>query len=197
MEDVDRERIGSKRGDGPGSLADRTLRVNAGRDTGRQGERRRPGHGLPGADPGDDRDRETAGRRLDGRKAPSISVNLQISGWTRGGDLGSGDIGLIMAAADPGGDEGEGGFRDQAVVGGLERNVRQCLRDFGIPLELSTTVWTSGPGPRFVGRGRTGRRDLRRSPGRSGTFPATPCFFPSGLIPENELSREPASSFHP
>lgn len=55
--------------------------------------------------------------------------------------LGSGDIGLIMARRLT-----LEGIEVQAVLerlpfpGGLERNVAQCLDDFGIPLLLSTTV---------------------------------------------------------
>ncbi|MBM7558670.1 NAD(P)/FAD-dependent oxidoreductase [Marinitoga litoralis] len=55
--------------------------------------------------------------------------------------LGSGDIGLIMARRLT-----LEGIKVEAVLeimpypGGLERNVQQCLKDFGIPLYLSHTV---------------------------------------------------------
>src|SRR5512143_1323639 len=55
--------------------------------------------------------------------------------------LGSGDIGLIMARRLLFEGLGvKGVFEIQAWPGGLERNVRQCLTDFGIPLELGSTV---------------------------------------------------------
>jgi len=55
--------------------------------------------------------------------------------------LGSGDIGLIMARRLT--FEGmavKGVFEIMPWAGGLERNVRQCLNDFSISLELSTTI---------------------------------------------------------
>lgn len=64
--------------------------------------------------------------------------------------LGSGDIGLIMARRLT----LEGATvlcvaEARPVPGGLERNVSQCLYDFGIPLYLSTTV-TQIFGPKRV-----------------------------------------------
>lgn len=55
--------------------------------------------------------------------------------------LGSGDIGLIMARRFTlEGARVEGVFEIMPHPGGLNRNVAQCLTDFKIPLELSTTV---------------------------------------------------------
>lgn len=55
--------------------------------------------------------------------------------------VGSGDIGLIMARRlHLEGIEVKGVVEIMPYPGGLERNVQQCLRDYGIPLYLSHTV---------------------------------------------------------
>lgn len=55
--------------------------------------------------------------------------------------LGSGDIGLIMARRlTLEGVEVAAVVERQPHIGGLERNRISCLEDFGIPLQLSTTV---------------------------------------------------------
>ena len=55
--------------------------------------------------------------------------------------LGSGDIGLIMARRlTLEGVEVVGVFELMPYANGLNRNIVQCLRDFDIPLHLSTTV---------------------------------------------------------
>jgi thioredoxin reductase len=105
--------------------------------------------------------------------------------------LGSGDVGLIMARRLT-----FEGMKVRAVfellpwAGGLERNVRQCLLDFGIPLELSTTVVEVCGRDRVSGvvvaRVDEGLRPI------AGTERAVPCdtlLLSVGLIPENELSR--------
>lgn len=69
-----------------------------------------------------------------------VNLDNRLPG-TRALILGSGDIGLIMARRLT-----LEGIEVQAVLerlpfpGGLERNVAQCLDDFAIPLQLSTTV---------------------------------------------------------
>lgn len=69
-----------------------------------------------------------------------VNLDNRLPG-TRALVLGSGDIGLIMARRLT-----LEGIEVQAVLerlpfaGGLERNVVQCLDDYGIPLQLSTTV---------------------------------------------------------
>ena len=103
--------------------------------------------------------------------------------------LGSGDIGLIMARRlTLEGMDVKGVFEILPWVGGLERNVRQCLKDFSIPLEISTTV------VEIRGRDRVssvvvGRVDgaLARWPGRSGKSPAIPCSFRSGSFPKTNF----------
>lgn len=55
--------------------------------------------------------------------------------------LGSGDIGLIMARRlTLEGAEVIGVFEAKSTPSGLQRNIRQCLDDFGIPLHLGSTV---------------------------------------------------------
>lgn len=55
--------------------------------------------------------------------------------------LGSGDVGLIMARRfAQEGAEVKGVFEIMPYPGGLQRNVVQCLEDYGIPLYLGTTV---------------------------------------------------------
>lgn len=105
--------------------------------------------------------------------------------------LGSGDIGLIMARRMT-----LEGAKVEAVCelmpysGGLNRNIVQCLEDFGIPLYLSTTVCE------IHGKGRLegvtiAQVDQRRNPIEE-TKRYIPCdtlLLSVGLIPENELTR--------
>jgi len=105
--------------------------------------------------------------------------------------LGSGDIGLIMARRLT--FEGvtvRGVFEILPWASGLERNVRQCLLDFGIPLELRSTV------VEIRGRDRVesvvvARVDekLMPIPGTESVIPCDTLLLSVGLIPENELSK--------
>ncbi len=105
--------------------------------------------------------------------------------------LGSGDVGLIMARRLV--FEGlrvRGIFEILPWPGGLERNVRQCLNDFGIPLALGRTVIE------IRGRDRVSsvivaRVDggLRPIPGTEEEIPCDTLLLSVGLIPENELSK--------
>ncbi len=113
--------------------------------------------------------------------------------------LGSGDVGLIMARRLT-----FEGIRVRAVheimpwPNGLERNVRQCLKDFGIPLELRSTV------VEIRGRDRveavvTAKVDEGLGP-IAGTEVVVPCdtlLLSVGLIPENELSRRAGVALSP
>ncbi len=105
--------------------------------------------------------------------------------------LGSGDIGLIMARR-----MSYEGAKVEAVCevmpysGGLQRNIVQCLEDFGIPLYLSTTV------TQIHGEGRlegvtVAQVDERRNPipGTERYIPCDTLLLSVGLIPENELTR--------
>jgi thioredoxin reductase len=106
--------------------------------------------------------------------------------------LGSGDIGLIMARRLA--FEGvavKGVFEIMPWTSGLERNVRQCLMDFGIPLELNSTV------VEIRGRDRVesvvvARVDdgLAPVPGTESVIPCDTLLLSVGLIPENELSKK-------
>jgi thioredoxin reductase len=105
--------------------------------------------------------------------------------------LGSGDIGLIMARRLT--FEGvavRGVFEILPWASGLERNIRQCLLDFGIPLELRSTV------VEIRGRDRVesvvvAKVDdkLMPIPGTESVIPCDTLLLSVGLIPENELSK--------
>ena len=105
--------------------------------------------------------------------------------------LGSGDIGLIMARRMTlEGAKVLGVFELLPYSGGLPRNIQQCLRDYGIPLYLSTTV------TEIVGKDRleavvVSRVDEERRPiaGTERRFLCDTLLLSVGLIPENELTR--------
>ena len=113
--------------------------------------------------------------------------------------LGSGDIGLIMARRLVfEGIKVRGVFEILPWPGGLERNVRQCLTDFGIPLELGTTV------VEIRGRDRVesvvvARVDeaLAPLPGTERVVPCDTLLLSVGLIPENELSKRAGVELSP
>jgi thioredoxin reductase len=113
--------------------------------------------------------------------------------------LGSGDVGLIMARRLA--FEGiavKGVFEILPWVSGLARNVRQCLLDFGIPLELRSTV------VEIRGRDRVesvvvANVDDALAP-VAGTERVVPCdtlLLSVGLIPENELSKRAGVELSP
>jgi NADPH-dependent 2,4-dienoyl-CoA reductase/sulfur reductase-like enzyme len=113
--------------------------------------------------------------------------------------LGSGDIGLIMARRLVfEGVKVKGVFEILPWPGGLERNVRQCLADFGIPLELGATV------VEVRGRDRVesvvvARVDETSTPvaGTERTIPCDTLLLSVGLIPENELSKRAGVELSP
>ncbi|MDY2985386.1 MAG: FAD-dependent oxidoreductase [Synergistes jonesii] len=107
--------------------------------------------------------------------------------------LGSGDIGLIMARRMTlEGAKVEAVFEVLPYSSGLQRNIRQCLDDYGIPLHLATTVIDiNGPNGRIEGV-TVAKVDEKRRPIK-GTERYVPCdtlLLSVGLIPENELTRE-------
>ena len=114
--------------------------------------------------------------------------------------LGSGDIGLIMARRLL--FEGvavKGVFEILPWAGGLERNVRQCLADFGIPLELETTVVEVRGRDRVEGV-VVARVDAERRTPVAGTERLVPCdtlLLSVGLIPENELAKRAGVELSP
>ena len=113
--------------------------------------------------------------------------------------LGSGDIGLIMARRLV--FEGvavKGVFEILPWASGLERNIRQCLMDYGIPLELGSTV------VEIRGRDRVesvvvAKVDDALAP-IAGTETVIPCdtlLLSVGLIPENELAKRAGVELSP
>ena len=106
--------------------------------------------------------------------------------------LGSGDIGMIMARRlTLEGAHVKGVYEALPHPSGLPRNIQQCLRDYGIPLQLSTTVTEIHGGSRLEGV-TVSRVDEKMRP-IAGTEEYIPCdtlILSVGLIPENELSLE-------
>lgn len=107
--------------------------------------------------------------------------------------LGSGDIGLIMARRMTlEGAKVKAVFEVMPYSSGLQRNIRQCLDDYGIPLYLNTTVTDiNGPTGRLEGV-TVAKVDDNRRPigGTEKYFECDSLLLSVGLIPENELSRE-------
>ena len=104
--------------------------------------------------------------------------------------LGSGDIGLIMARRMT-----LEGAKVKVVAelmpysGGLQRNIVQCLEDFGIPLKLSHTVIDIDGKERVKGVTLAQVDENRRHiPGTEEYISCDTLLLSVGLIPENELS---------
>ncbi len=105
--------------------------------------------------------------------------------------LGSGDIGLIMARRMTlEGAQVVAVLEKMPKPGGLERNVQQCLKDFGIPLHLNCTIIEirGKPHVESVVIARFDREG-RQIPGSEETIACDTVMLSVGLIPENELSR--------
>jgi NADPH-dependent 2,4-dienoyl-CoA reductase/sulfur reductase-like enzyme len=127
-------------------------------------------------------------------------VNLQnLRVGTEAVILGSGDIGLIMARRLVfEGVKVKGVFEILPWPGGLERNVRQCLTDFGIPLELQTTVVEIRGRDRVEGVVVAKVDDsLAPVPGTERVIPCDTLLLSVGLIPENELSKRAGVEMSP
>jgi len=106
--------------------------------------------------------------------------------------LGSGDIGMIMARRLT--LEGANVIKVVELMPfltGLRRNYVQCLQDFNIPLELSTTIKTINGNSR-VESVETVKVDesLKQIPGTEQVIPCDSVLLSVGLIPENELSKK-------
>lgn len=113
--------------------------------------------------------------------------------------LGSGDIGMIMARRLT----LEGAKVERVVeilpfLTGLKRNYVQCLQDFGIPLQIGTTV------KRVIGRKRVEAVEivqvgdnLAPIQGTEETIECDTLLLSVGLIPENELSRKAGVELDP
>ena len=113
--------------------------------------------------------------------------------------LGSGDIGLIMARRMT-----LEGAQVLACVelmpysGGLNRNIVQCLHDYGIPLYLSHTV-TEIRGRDRLEQVAVARVDKGRNPipGTEMVFDCDTLLLSVGLVPENELTRQAGIEIDP
>lgn len=126
---------------------------------------------------------------------------VNIDGYVPGKDVvivGSGDIGLIMARR-----MSWIGCKVHAVVeilphpSGLERNIVQCLKDFGIPLYLSHLTTNIYGRDRVEGveiapivNGAVDYAQARR-------IPCDTVLLSVGLVPENELSRNAGVELNP
>lgn len=113
--------------------------------------------------------------------------------------LGSGDIGLIMARR-----MSLEGARVEAVCeimpysSGLTRNIVQCLEDFGIPLNLSTTVVRIHGEKRVEGVTIAKVDENRRVIEETKRYiPCDTLLLSVGLIPENELTTGAGISLDP
>lgn len=136
----------------------------------------------------------TPGTRCAGIYAAGTAQRfVNLEGWMPGRRvviLGSGDIGLIMARRMT-----LQGAKVLACVeimpfsSGLNRNIVQCLEDYGIPLYLSHTVTNICGRERLEGV-TVSRVDERRNPvpGTEIDFECDTLLLSCGLIPENELS---------
>ena len=114
-------------------------------------------------------------------------------------NLGSGDIGLIMARRMT-----LEGAKVKVVAelmpysGGLKRNIVQCLNDFNIPLKLSHTVVD------IEGKNRVEAvtiaevgPDRKPIPGTEERYTCDTLLLSCGLIPENELSKSAGVALNP
>lgn len=105
--------------------------------------------------------------------------------------LGSGDIGLIMARRLT--LEGAKVLAVAEVMktsGGLQRNISQCLYDFGIPLYTSHTVSNIFGKKKLTGVEISRVDDnLKPIPGTAWTIDCDALVLSVGLIPENEVAK--------
>lgn len=113
--------------------------------------------------------------------------------------LGSGDIGLIMARRlTLQGAKVQAVVEAQPFVGGLARNVVQCLEDFDIPLYLSHSI-TDIRGTKRVEAVRVAKVDEKFQPVKGTEFDieCDSVLLSVGLIPENELAESAGVKLHP
>jgi len=154
------------------------------------------------------RERTRAQIRLPGTRAAGIYTAgtvqrlVNIEGYMPGNEiviLGSGDIGMIMARRLT--IEGARVSRVLELLPfltGLRRNYVQCLEDYGIPLELITTV------NRIFGEKRVEgietirvNENLEHIPGTERQIACDTLVLSVGLISENELSRNAGVEIDP
>ncbi|MCR5061091.1 MAG: FAD-dependent oxidoreductase [Saccharofermentans sp.] len=112
--------------------------------------------------------------------------------------LGSGDIGLIMARRlTLEGAKVDAVFELMPYSNGLNRNIVQCLEDFGIPLYLSHTVVGIKGKDELEGVYVAEVKDGTPIPGTETFWPCDMLLLSCGLIPENELTRAMGASINP
>ena len=127
---------------------------------------------------------------------------VNMEGYLPGRNLvivGSGDIGLIMARRMTlEGATVKAVFEIMPYSNGLNRNIVQCLEDFGIPLHLSHSVVAVHGEDRVTGV-TVARVDEKMNPIPGTEFDVDcDCVLLSvGLIPENELGRAHALQIDP
>ena len=188
---------GSLTGSGAPELAVRTLSADRGIVTVRSRavvlamgsrERNRGSIQIPGTRP--------VGVMTAGAAQKMINVDGFVPG-RRAVVIGSGDIGLIMArrlkliGADV-----EAVVEIQPVPSGINRNIVQCLDDFGIPLYLGHVV------TQIHGRFRVTGVDIAPLEGgvprveQAFHVPCDTVLLSVGLVPENELSRDLGVELH-
>jgi NADPH-dependent 2,4-dienoyl-CoA reductase/sulfur reductase-like enzyme len=134
--------------------------------------------------------------------AGAVQRYINIEGYLPGKKaiiLGSGDIGLIMARRMTlEGMTVEGVYEIEPNVGGLRRNVVQCLDDYGIPLYLSTTVTKTHGEKRLEGVTVSRVDENRNSIPNTDRYVACDLLVLAvGLIPENELSVQTGINIDP
>lgn len=118
---------------------------------------------------------------------------VNIEGYIPGKEIviiGSGDIGLIMARR-----MSWAGCKVKAVVeimpypAGLTRNIVQCLKDFNIPLYLSSQTTAIFGNERVEGIEVTPLENGVPAQGKSFRIDCDTVLLSVGLVPENELSK--------
>ena len=104
--------------------------------------------------------------------------------------LGSGDIGMIMARRlRLEGCKVEAVVESQECVGGLSRNLVQCLQDYSIPLLLHHTVTNVYGSKRVTGVDVQALNGYGKPVGDAMRLDCDTLLLSVGLIPENELSK--------
>jgi len=125
---------------------------------------------------------------------------VNIEGYIPGKEIvviGSGDIGLIMARR-----MSWVGCKVKAMVeimpypSGLTRNIVQCLRDFDIPLYLSSLTTNIFGNDRVEGVEVTPMDNGVMIPEKKFRINCDTVLLSVGLVPENELSREAGVELH-
>lgn len=112
--------------------------------------------------------------------------------------LGSGDIGLIMARRMTlEGAHVAAVFELMPYSNGLNRNIVQCLDDYGIPLYLSHTIVDIKGKDKLEGVVVAEVDGYTPIPGTEKFYPCDTLLLSCGLIPENELSRECGIDINP